>query len=60
MHLITRYAMAYPDVRFSLEQDNREVFLSSGSGQLADVIVKTLSLDNFKQMVEIEVEQIFA
>ena len=50
---ITRYAMAYPHVRFTLEQDGREVFRSSGSGQLADVIVAALGLDSFKNMVEV-------
>ncbi len=50
---ITRYAMAYPHVRFTLEQDGREVFRSSGSGQLADVIVSALGLDSFKNMVEV-------
>ncbi len=50
---ITRYAMAYPHVRFTLEQDGREVFRSNGSGHLADVIVSALGLDNFKNMVEV-------
>ncbi len=51
--VITRYAMAYPHVRFVLEQDGREVFRSSGSGQLADVLVAALGLDIFKDMIEI-------
>lgn len=50
---VTRYAMAYPHVRFVLEQDGREVFRSSGSGQLADVLVSALGLDSFKNMVEV-------
>lgn len=54
--IVTRYAMAYPHVRFVLEQDGREVFRSSGSGNLADVVVKTLGLDSFKQMVEVDAE----
>jgi DNA mismatch repair protein MutL len=52
--IVTRYAMAYPHVRFVLEQDGREVFRSTGSGQLADVLVSALGLDTFKNMVEIE------
>ncbi|HEX2619615.1 MAG TPA: DNA mismatch repair endonuclease MutL, partial [Phototrophicaceae bacterium] len=51
--LVTHYAMAYPSVRFILEQDGREVFRSSGSGNLADVVVKALGLDTFKHMVEV-------
>ncbi|GAB4510225.1 MAG: DNA mismatch repair endonuclease MutL [Anaerolineae bacterium] len=54
--IITRYAMAYPDIRFVLEQDGREVFRSSGSGQLADVVVNAMGLDNFKQMVDVSSE----
>lgn len=51
--IVTRYAMAYPQVRFVLEQDGREIFRSSGSGQLADVLVAALGLDSFRNMVEI-------
>ncbi len=50
---VTRYAMAYPHVHFTLEQDGREVFRSSGSGQLADVLVAALGLDSFRNMVEV-------
>lgn len=51
--LVMRYAMAYPHVRFVLIQDGREVFHSSGSGHLADVLVNALGLDSFKNMVEV-------
>lgn len=51
--IVTRCAMAFPAVRFVLVQDGREVFRSTGSGQLSDVIVKVLGLDIFKDMVEI-------
>ena len=55
--LITRYAMAYPHVRFILEQDGREVFRTNGSGSLADVIVTALGLDHLKNMVEVDDSQ---
>ena len=55
--LITRYAMAYPGVRFTHIQDGRELFRSNGSGQLSDVIVKILGLDHFKEMVEVAGEE---
>lgn len=54
--VVTRYAMAYPQVRFVLLQDEREVFRSSGSGQLADVLVAALGIDSFKDMVEVDGE----
>ncbi|MCB9451873.1 MAG: DNA mismatch repair endonuclease MutL [Anaerolineaceae bacterium] len=54
--VVTRYAMAYSQVRFVLLQDGREVFRSSGSGQLADVLVAALGIDSFKDMVEVDGE----
>jgi DNA mismatch repair protein MutL len=52
--VVTHYAMAYPHVRFVLEQDGREVFRSTGSGALADVMVRAVGLDIFKQMIEVD------
>ncbi len=52
--VITRYAMAYPQVAFLLEQDGREVFRTNGGGNLADVIVTALGLDHLKNMVEVD------
>lgn len=49
--LVTRYAMAYPEVRFSLEQDGREVFRTTGSGDLRDVLTGAFGLDNADQML---------
>jgi DNA mismatch repair protein MutL len=54
--VITRYAMAYPGVRFILEQDNREVFRTHGSGHLGDVLTHTLGLEHGKQMLEVDGE----
>jgi DNA mismatch repair protein MutL len=52
--IVMNYAMAYPYVRFVLVHDGHEVFRSSGSGQLADVVVKVLGLDYFKEMLAVE------
>lgn len=57
-HLITRYAMAYPHVRFNLVQDGREMLHTTGSGELADVILQVMGLDQFKQMLPVEVQSI--
>ncbi len=51
--LVTNYAIAYPHVKFILEQDGREIFRSLGNGQLADVVVRALGLESFKHMLEI-------
>jgi DNA mismatch repair protein MutL len=36
--LVSQYALAYPEVRFSLRLDVRQALLTSGSGQLADAV----------------------
>ncbi len=58
MTVVTRYTMAYPEIRFVLLQDGRELFRSNGRGQLADVVAKVLGLDNFKQMIEVSGEEV--
>jgi DNA mismatch repair protein MutL len=45
--------MAYPAVRFSLHADGRESFRTAGSGDLADVVIDTLGLEIFRDMVEV-------
>ncbi len=55
--IVSRYAMAYPGVRFVLEQDGREGFRTNGSGSLADVIVSAMGLDGIKNMLEVDDEQ---
>lgn len=52
--LITRYAMAYPQVRFILEQDKRENFRANGTGQLSDVLLRSLGAETFKDMLEVD------
>jgi DNA mismatch repair protein MutL len=54
---VMRAAMASPHVRFTLIQDDREVFRSPGSGQLADVLVKAFGLDTFRQMIEVSAQE---
>ena len=36
--LVSQYALAYPEVRFSLRLEGRQSLLTSGSGQLADAV----------------------
>lgn len=54
--VISRYAMAYPQVRFILEQDGRETFRANGTGQLSDVLIAGLGLDQFRDMIEVNGE----
>ncbi len=51
---VARYAMAYPQIAFVLQQDGRERLRSSGNGELSDVIGKAFGLNAFKHMIAVE------
>ncbi|MDW8299783.1 MAG: DNA mismatch repair endonuclease MutL [Anaerolineae bacterium] len=52
--VLMRYAMAYPDVRFSLSQDGRLSFATNGNGSLAEVLVETLGLEIVRQLLPVQ------
>jgi DNA mismatch repair protein MutL len=51
--VVTRYAMAYPHIRFVLEQDGRETFRSPGNGDLRSVMAAALGLDQVGEMLPV-------
>ena len=51
--VVQRFAMAFPERRFSLVSDSRLVFQSTGSGRLHDVLVKVWGLDVGRQLVPV-------
>ncbi|MCR4405786.1 MAG: DNA mismatch repair endonuclease MutL [Anaerolineae bacterium] len=55
--LITRYAMAYPQLRFSVTHEGRLTFQSTGSGQLSDVLIKVYGLEVAGQMLAVSSSQ---
>ncbi len=52
--VVARYAMAYPAIAFVLKQDGRERLHTSGSGQLADVVMTAFGLSAFKNMLPVQ------
>jgi len=52
--LVTRYALAYPAVRFRLTHDGRTTFESSGSGKLIDVLIAAYGLQVAQEMLAVE------
>ncbi|MCA9969065.1 MAG: DNA mismatch repair endonuclease MutL, partial [Anaerolineales bacterium] len=50
---VTRYALAYPHVRFRLAHDGRVTFQTGGSGSLADVLVAIYGPETARQLLEI-------
>lgn len=49
--IVQRYALAWPERRFSLINDGRLLFQSTGSGDVTDVLAKIYGLENSRQMV---------
>ncbi|MFQ6100012.1 MAG: DNA mismatch repair endonuclease MutL [Anaerolineae bacterium] len=50
---LTRYAMAYPEVRFTLSHDGRVVFQSPGNDRLRDVLIAVYGLEVGAAVLEI-------
>jgi len=50
---LTRYAMAYPGLRFTLSHDERVVFQSPGNDRLRDVLVAVYGLEVGAALLEI-------
>ena len=51
--VITRYALAYPEIRFSLTADARQTFQSLGNGKLYDVLIAVYGLDVAEKTIEV-------
>lgn len=55
--IITRYALAYPHVRFSYLSEGRISFQSPGSGDRRETLLKVYGPESARQMLAIEVSQ---
>jgi len=51
--IVSRYAMAYPHIRFTLVHDGKVTFQSLGTGNLRDVLVEVYGADAAGQMVDV-------
>jgi DNA mismatch repair protein MutL len=51
--LVTRYALAYPRVRFHLQQDQRAVLQTSGKGERREVLAALYGAEVARQMLEV-------
>lgn len=52
--LVTRYALAYPGVRFQLKQEARPAFQTSGNGDRREVLAAVYGVDIARQMLEVQ------
>jgi DNA mismatch repair protein MutL len=51
--IVSTYALAYPDHRFSLSLDGRQVVQTNGSGKLSDAIVAVYGVEVVRQMIDL-------
>ncbi len=51
--LVTRYALAYPDVRFQLRQETRQSLQTSGKGDRREVLANLYGVETAKQMIAV-------
>ena len=51
---VTRYALAYPGIRFRLSHNGRITFQTGGSGNALDVLVAVYGPDTARQLLEID------
>ncbi len=49
--VVTRYAMAFPEVRFYLKVDGQDVLQTSGDGSLYNVLLELLGLETCRQLL---------
>ncbi len=52
--IVANYALAFPHIRFRLTSDGRQIFQSSGSGQLRDVLIAVYGLEVAERMLAVE------
>ena len=52
--IVSHYALAYPHIRFALQNETRTTFQTSGSGELFDALAAVFSLDTARQMLAVE------
>src|SRR2546429_1775873 len=52
-HLLEQYALAYPEIRFSVTSDGRQIFATPGDGQLVSALIEVYGLQVAQQMVPI-------
>src|SRR5438874_4819839 len=52
-HLLEQYALAYPEIRFSVFSEGRQIFSTPGDGQISSVLIEIYGLQVAEQMLPI-------
>lgn len=56
--IVTRYALAYPEVKFTLINENKTVLRTMGTGKLLDSIIAVYGLETAQNMLEVKSQEI--
>lgn len=51
--LVTRYAMAYPQIRFHLKQEGKDSFQSNGNGNRREILARLYGVEAARQFMEV-------
>ncbi len=51
---VTRYALAYPEIRLALVSEGRRTFQSTGQGELFDVLIELYGLEDARSMLKVK------
>ena len=52
-HLLEQYALAYPEIRFSVFSEGRQILATTGDGQLSGVLLEIYGLQITEQMIAV-------
>jgi DNA mismatch repair protein MutL len=52
-HLLEQYALAYPEIRFSVSSEGRQIFATPGDGKISSVLVAIYGLEVAEQMIPV-------
>ncbi len=55
-NVVSQYALAFPEVRFTLSTDGRTILRTPGSGQLKDSVIEVYGLEIARNMLELDNE----
>ncbi|MEO8970688.1 MAG: DNA mismatch repair endonuclease MutL [Ktedonobacteraceae bacterium] len=53
LHMLEQYALAYPEIRYSVFSEGKQLFTTPGDGQLMSVLIELYGLQVAEQMVPI-------
>ncbi len=57
-NVVSQYALAFPEVKFALSIDGRNVLRTAGKGQLIDSVIEVYGLDIARNMLELGSEDV--